>query len=62
MKHVRVLFLALPLIILGACAGDPVSTVPPAYGASFNETPSSTPPPPAPPAVSAGGNTMGSGT
>jgi hypothetical protein len=59
MKHARTLFLALPLVILSACAGDPVSTAPTAHGASFNENPSATPPPPA---VSAGGNTMGSGT
>lgn len=59
MQHTRALFLALPLLILSACAGDPVSTAPPAHGASFNETPTPTPPPPA---VAAGGNTMGSGT
>lgn len=62
MKHARALFLALPLVILSACAGDPVSTAPQVHGASFNEVPSPTPPPPTPPAVSAGGNTMGSGT
>jgi len=57
MKHARTLILALPLVILGACTGDPVSTAPAADDASFNQNPG-----PTPSAVSAGGNTMGSGT
>lgn len=59
-QHGRALFLALPLVFLCACAGDPVSSTPPVPGASFDVDPAPTPP--APPAVSAGGNTMGSGT
>lgn len=61
-QHSRALFFALPLGFLCACAGDPVSSAPPARGASFNQDAASTPPAPIPPAVSAGGNTMGSGT
>lgn len=62
MKHARALFLAVPLVLLCACAGDPVSSAPTTRAASFDEDPAPTPPAPTPPSVSAGGNTMGSGT